>query len=122
MARDDMHNGTLSTVHQAIEGAAMPPTPAGRQFAAFLRAFNSGTTDANRSFITEHCAAAALEQQAVMERASWDTLAYARTRGIIPAAIERSSDHEIIVLAHTRLTGVPLGPAEMALSCRKAIG
>jgi len=75
MASDDMPNGALSTEHQAIEGSAMPPTPAGRQLAAFLRAFNSGITAANRSFIAEHCAAAALEHQSVMERASWDTLA-----------------------------------------------
>ena len=105
MARDDMPNCTLGAMHQAIEGTALPLTPAGRQLAAFLRAFNSGPANANRDFIAEHCAAAALKQQSVMERASWDALAYARTRGLIPAAIEQSSDHEIIVLAHTQLTG-----------------
>jgi hypothetical protein len=64
-----MPNGTFGAMHQAIEGTALPLTPAGRQLAAFLRAFNSGTPNANRDFIAEHCAAAALKQQSVMERA-----------------------------------------------------
>src|SRR5262249_23473999 len=44
----------LVRFHAAAEEAALPDTPAGKQFAAWLMAYNSGRHETIRQFLAEH--------------------------------------------------------------------
>ncbi len=93
-----------TAVASTTEAASLPPTPAGRQFGEWLRAFNTGDANEIRSFITKHFAEAALKRISADERAVMDTILYNATRGVVPYRIDWSTDPEITVLARATLT------------------
>jgi CubicO group peptidase (beta-lactamase class C family) len=73
-----------------------PDTPAGRQLAACLTAFNSGDADAWRAFISEHFSLEALEREGVDDRLSSFAFVHQDTGGLQLASIESSADHEVV--------------------------
>jgi CubicO group peptidase (beta-lactamase class C family) len=84
--------------------AAIPSTPAGRQFSEWLAAFNSGDANEIRSFIEQHFAESALKRIQANERARMDAIIYNSTRGLIPHRVAWSTDPEITVIAQAKLT------------------
>lgn len=82
----------------------IPDTPAGRQLAGFLEAFNTGDANLMRRFIAGHFDKNSLAKQSAEEQAKGVAPAYAMTRGLTLRAITRSTDFEISALVQSKLT------------------
>ncbi|MFY9572808.1 MAG: hypothetical protein WAV20_15515, partial [Blastocatellia bacterium] len=78
---------------------AIPETPAGRQMASWLKAFNSGDEKQLRAF---HTASGAAER--IDRRTRQDANFYKQTRGLELKQIETSTEYEITVVARAKLT------------------
>ena len=91
-------------VGNAKESVTLPPTPAGRQFAEWLQAFNAGDANEIRSFIRKHFEDASLKRVSAEDRAVTNLIFYNATGGVIPYHIDWSTDPEITVLAQAHLT------------------
>src|SRR5262249_62102125 len=88
----------------AEDAVKIPDTPAGKQLAAWLEAYNSGDKQTQRKFIASHYAAAALKKDPVERRLGGFQMVYYDNRKLIMAKIERSTDHEIEALLQSPLT------------------
>ncbi len=86
------------------QGPIIPDTPAGRQLAGFLEAFNTGDTNLMRRFIAGHFDKNSLAKQSAEEQAKGVVPAYALTRGLTLRGITRSTDYEISALVQSKLT------------------
>jgi CubicO group peptidase (beta-lactamase class C family) len=102
--RPEAATGPQTTGATTKEPVTLPPTPAGRQFAEWLQAFNTGDAGEIRSFISKHFEEAALRRIPAEERALMDLVLYGTTRGVVPYHIDWSTDPEIAVLARANLT------------------
>ena len=96
--------GSQAAVANENRAVTLPPTPAGRQFAEWLRVFNGGDTNATRSFISKHFAEPALKRIPTEARVNMDTVLYNTTRGLVPYHLDWSTDPEITVSARANLT------------------
>lgn len=95
----------LQAVLANANGAlTLPATPAGRQFAEWLKVFNAGDANEIRSFISKHFEDAALKRISAEERAVTSRIFYNATGGVVPYRIDWSTDPEITVLARANLT------------------
>jgi CubicO group peptidase (beta-lactamase class C family) len=86
------------------EPITFPSTPAGRQFAQWLQAFNTGDANEIRGFISKHFEPIALKRISLEERVVMDLVVHNVTRGLVPYHIDWSTDPEITVLARSNLT------------------
>lgn len=87
------------------QDASIPDTPAGRQLAEFIRAYNSGDIKTLRRFVEEHYAKSALEGQSPeVLTGLWDYDYKVLSRGYVIRKIEKSGDNELIVLLQGKLT------------------
>ncbi len=91
---------------QGNQKLIIPDTPAGRQFADWLRIFNDGNVNRMRSFISERFAKAALEESSAVERATGQAMNYYDTRGYTLRRVEQSTNQEITILAQSKLAGL----------------
>ncbi|HXG92323.1 MAG TPA: S41 family peptidase [Blastocatellia bacterium] len=84
---------------QIIDSAAIPNTPAGQRFAAWLKSINSGDVNTFRRFAAENAAKQVLERTSPDEIARMDQDFYNESGGLKLHSVLRSTDHEIEVLA-----------------------
>jgi CubicO group peptidase (beta-lactamase class C family) len=84
-------------IAQTSEGVKLPDTPAGRTFAAFLAALNSGQADAMRRFHSE--------RGGNEENAEQDMNFYKQSGGLKLSRVTQSGDYEIGVLVQTKNDG-----------------
>jgi CubicO group peptidase (beta-lactamase class C family) len=95
-------------IAQTSDGVKLPDTPAGRTFAAFLTAFNSGNADTLRRFHAE--------RGGNEENAEQDMNFYKKTGGLKLNRVAQSSDYEIEALVQTKnddrwfLFSIQVGP------------
>lgn len=83
----------------------IPDTPAGRQLAEFIRAYNSGDIKMLRRFVEERYAKSALEgQSSEVLAVLWDYDYKALSRGYVLKEIQKSGDYEMTALLQGRLT------------------
>lgn len=83
---------------------ALPDTPPGRQFKEWLRVFDSGNDQTFKQFISAHYSKALLTENDADYRADRAGRTYIDTQGFKIRDIEKSTEHEIVVLAQARLT------------------
>src|SRR5262245_61945307 len=88
----------------AEDAVKIPDTPAGKQLAAWLKAYNSGDKETQRKFVASHYAAAALKKDPVERRLGGFQMVYHDNRTLELAKIERAADHDIEALARSPLT------------------
>ena len=96
--------GAQSATAEKSGTQTIPNTPAGRQLAGFLEAFNTGDIDTTRRFVAEHFDESSLAKQSAEEQAKGIAQAYALTRGLTLRSITRSTDYEIAALVQSKLT------------------
>lgn len=84
--------------------ATAPETPAGRQLAGFLRAYNTGEPGILRKFIAEHFDREALAKRPADERASTIVATFKITRQLNLYRVERSTDYEVKALCQSEVT------------------
>jgi CubicO group peptidase (beta-lactamase class C family) len=77
----------------------LPNTAAGRQFKAWLEAFNSGNAETIRQYLGANLTDAALKERPLQERVDRDLFVHQDTGGFKVTAIEQSSANEIVVAA-----------------------
>jgi hypothetical protein len=82
----------------------LPDTPAGKQFAAWLKAHNSGDREALGRFVTATYAKSALKRDAVERRLAALRMIYDDNRELVLKKVERSADHEVEALVQSPLT------------------
>jgi CubicO group peptidase (beta-lactamase class C family) len=88
---------------RAGEEPALPETPAGKQLAAWLRAYNSGEVDVVRRFVTDRYARSALGQKdAVARRLEVFNRVYAANGPLEVVRVEKSADRELTALTRSR--------------------
>jgi hypothetical protein len=99
-------------------GPKLPDTGADRQLQAWLGAFNSGAADTIRRFITKNMSKSALQEMSAEDRVDRELFVYQDTGGLNVTAIEKSSPHEIVVVAkmkrQEKWTRITLNVAEEA--------
>ncbi len=95
-----------SVVGQEKQSAAIPETPAGKAFADFWRAYNTGDTDLMRQFFLPRATQTDPNErrQSAEKRAAFVANIYKGFRNLNLQRIERSTDYEIAVLAQSRIT------------------
>jgi hypothetical protein len=79
---------------QASEEVKLPDTPAGKTFAAFLTAFNSGDIEVMRKFHSD--------RKGNPDNAEKDHSAYKQTGGLKLVKVNSSSDYALEVLVETK--------------------
>ena len=79
---------------QSGEGVKLPDTPAGKTFAAFLVAFNSGDIEVMRKFHSD--------RHGNPDNAEQDLGAYKQTGGLKLIKVNRSADYALEVLVETK--------------------
>lgn len=84
---------------------ALPSTIAGRKFAKFIGAFNSGDREKTRKFIADNYSRDALAAHDAGFRAGLYAETFAASGGFDLAKIERSEDYELAVLGRSRQFG-----------------
>src|SRR5919107_239513 len=84
--------------------ATTPETPAGRQLAAFLRAYNTGELDVLQRFIAEHFDKTALEKRSADERTATSFATFKITRQLNLYSIKRATDYEVEALCQSEVT------------------
>lgn len=94
----------LGAAKRKKQVATVPETPAGRQLAGFLRAYNTGEPDTLRKFIAEHFDKTVLEKRSADERASTGIATFKITRQLNLHSIGRSTDYEVEVLCQSEIT------------------
>src|SRR5689334_22461227 len=88
---------------RAGEPPALPETPAGKQLAAWLRAYNSGEVDVVRRFVTDRYARSALGQKdAVARRLEVFNRVYAANGPLEVVRVEKSAGREVTALTRSR--------------------
>lgn len=83
---------------------AIPDTPAGKQFAAWLQAFNSGKRETLRAFIEAHFAKEFLTRIPLNDHVDMQRSMYVEGRGLLLRRIEKSEANQIEAVVQTRLT------------------
>jgi CubicO group peptidase (beta-lactamase class C family) len=91
---------------QTSRTVSIPFTPAGSQFARWLRVFNSGDAVEIRRFISEDFAEAALKQRSIEDRLESQLIHFYDTRGYDFRFIEKSTPQEFTGLVQSKLTGL----------------
>jgi hypothetical protein len=86
-----------STAAPANKEVKLPDTAAGKTFAAFLKAFNSGDLETMKTFHTEHAGDP--------ENAQKDMEFYQQSGGITVLSIGKSSDYALEVTIETKTGG-----------------
>lgn len=94
----------LGATGRESQRAHIPQTPAGRQLAGFLRAYNTGEINSLHKFIAEHFDKTALEKRSADERASTSAATFKITRRLNLHRIERSTDYEVDALCQSEVT------------------
>lgn len=94
------------TPAQSTQAPAIPNTAAGKVFAEFLRAYNSGDINLMRRFFLEHDPNAdqAQRTRSVELRASWLANVYKDYGRLTLRGVELSSDYEITALCQAEIT------------------
>jgi CubicO group peptidase (beta-lactamase class C family) len=85
--------------------AQLPDTPAGRQFAAWLAAFNSGRREMMRRFIDDHFTKPPDGSLPSGELADHDMVTFRETGGFLVRKVVSSSPAAVTALVEGRLTG-----------------
>jgi CubicO group peptidase (beta-lactamase class C family) len=95
-----------SAVAQSKQGATIPNTIAGKIFAEFLQAYNSGDVNLMRQFFSEHDpnSEQAKRTRSVELRASWLANVYKDYGRLNLRDVESSTDYEITVLCQAEIT------------------
>src|SRR5262249_29950510 len=88
----------------AEDAVKIPDTPAGKQLAAWLKAYNSGDQETQRQFVTRHFAAAALKKDSVERRLNGFQMVYHDNRTLELVKIEKATDHDIEAIVRSKLT------------------
>lgn len=88
----------------AEDAVKIPDTPAGKQLAAWLKAYNSGDKETQRRFITSNYAASALKKDPIERRLGGFQMVYYDNRRLELARIEKTADHEIEAIVRSPLT------------------
>jgi CubicO group peptidase (beta-lactamase class C family) len=91
--------------NKSSESVTIPDTPAGRQFTAWLAAFNTGNRETIRRFIDEHFDKPPTGLLPADELADHDMLTFRETGGFVVRKIISSSSATITALVESRLTG-----------------
>jgi CubicO group peptidase (beta-lactamase class C family) len=86
------------------DAPAIPETPAGRQLAAWLRAFNTADPDTLRRSITEQYAPTLLSEASAADRAGFLGQFALNEGPLTLRRVEKSTDHEVAVLAEAEPT------------------
>ncbi|MFL6215209.1 MAG: serine hydrolase domain-containing protein [Blastocatellia bacterium] len=84
-------------IAQTSTSVKLPETPAGKTFAAFLVAFNSGSIEQMRRFHSE--------RNGQVDNADQDKQFYDQSGGLVLHSVRHSSDYEIETLVQTRKDG-----------------
>ncbi|HKP11050.1 MAG TPA: serine hydrolase domain-containing protein [Blastocatellia bacterium] len=84
-------------IAQTPGGARLPDTPAGKTFAAFLVALNSGSLEQMRRFHSE--------RNGQVDNAEQDMQFYDQSGGLVLHSVKQSSDYEIATLVQTKKDG-----------------
>src|SRR5436853_5458422 len=84
-------------IAQTSASVKLPETPAGKTFAAFLVAFNSGSIEQMRRFHSE--------RKGQVDNAEQDKQFYDQSGGLVLHSVKQSSDYEIETLVQTRKDG-----------------
>ena len=87
---------TLAVLFAVTLCAQIPDTPAGRQFSAWLTAFNSGDRDTMQQFFDKHMPFGRIEQ---------DMTIRSETGGFDVKKVEESSDTRVVVMVQERGSG-----------------
>jgi CubicO group peptidase (beta-lactamase class C family) len=87
---------------RAAEGPRLPETPAGKQLAAWLGAYNSGEVEAVRQFVREHYAGGRPGAEA--RRLQAFNMIYADNGPLRLVKVEKSGPEEVVALARSPLT------------------
>ena len=93
-----------ATTASAQNEVALPNTAAGKQFKEWLRVFDSGNDATFKRFISANYSKALLTENDADYRADRQGRTYLDTQGFKIRDIEKSTEHEIVVLAQARLT------------------
>jgi CubicO group peptidase (beta-lactamase class C family) len=88
----------------AEAGPKIPDTPAGKQLAAWLQAYNSGQRDAVRRFVTDNYAASNLKKHPVEEHLAGFDRVYGDNQRLDLVRIDRSGNETIEALVYSPLT------------------
>lgn len=84
---------------------ALPDTPAGRQFAAWLAAFNTGSRETMRRFIEEHFDRPPNGSLPAGQLADHDVITFRETGGLLVRKVVSSTPASIMVFVEGRQTG-----------------
>ncbi|MEW6126204.1 MAG: hypothetical protein AB1757_04005 [Acidobacteriota bacterium] len=87
-------SGDAKTAAPATDEVKLPDTPAGKTFAAFLQAFNSGDINVMRKFHQE--------RKGNPDNAEQDWGAYKQTGGLKVIKVNKSSDYALEVLVEAK--------------------
>lgn len=90
---------------QTASPVTLPPTPAGKQLAGLLEAFNTGDPAKIRLFIAGHYAKSSLAERSAEERAGFWANLWEDSHGLDVKKVEASGEMEITVAAQDRLFG-----------------
>src|SRR5579871_1366781 len=93
----------LNLPARAGEGPALPNTPAGKQAAAWLHAYNSGETEVVRRFIAEHYANTGKITPA--RRLEAISQVYGDNGRLELVRVEKSSDYEVVAVVRSPASG-----------------
>src|SRR5688500_16219615 len=96
--------GARDRTAQAAKTLALPDTPAGRQLAAWLQAYNTGHVDRLRRFIDAHYAPAILSQASAADRAGVLSRPAVGDGPLSLRRLEQSTAQEIVALAEAGIT------------------
>ena len=88
--------GTLGRLHARFAEVKPPDTPAGKQLAGWLRAYNSGQVETARQFIQQHYAPSLLQEKDGLKRhLSAFNMVYGDNGPLELVRIDKSADHEV---------------------------
>lgn len=94
-----------SVVAQKKQDVAIPNTSAGKVFAEFWSAYNTGDSEVIRQFFLAHATQSNPNErrQSADRRVAWVANIYTGFRELNLNSIERSTNYEIVVLAQSRI-------------------
>jgi Beta-lactamase len=87
------------------DGPSLPDTPQGKRMAALLAAFDSGTPDAIRAFVTDNFAASALKEGPVEQRVQRLSGMARETGPLEFHSVVRGAGPDVAFLARSKKTG-----------------
>ena len=85
-----------------IVSPRLPDTPAGRQLAGWLQAFNSGDAETLRKYLSANLSSDAVRATSVADRVERNLFVYEDTGGLIISDVVTSSPQQIAVIARMK--------------------